>query len=260
METNPTMQWMHHILWKCRASRGSLCSKLLGIGRQQPYWSHEPVMVLLATDQGPSILFSVYTNAESWQRECSGTATLMSSARSALLGCKRWWPAQIAPPRGTRRRRDLCERRQDSARDRSPHGSLRRGASPASSDAKVASLGAPGSMTTAHAYHPPSTPFARCRTRRRASLYRGTNAQLLTIGLRILQLWSVDECSLQLTSSMVDLLLDGHLVGIIFFLECATFSHQAARHKEVTPILLLILPTRPSLISYLVAVDIPSPQ
>jgi hypothetical protein len=130
------------------------------------------------------------------------------------------------------------------------------GASPASSDAKVASLGAPGSMTTAHAYHPPSTPSARCRT----SLDWGTNTQLLTIGLRILQLWSVDKCSLQLTSSMVDLLLDGHLVGIIFFLECAAFSHQAARHKEVTPTLLLILPTRPSLVSYLVAIDIPSHQ
>jgi hypothetical protein len=139
-------------------------------------------------------------------------------------------------------------------------GACGRGASPASSDAKVASLGAPGSMTTAHAYHPPSTPFARCRTRRRTSLDWGTNTQLLTIGLRILQLWSVDECSLQLTSNMVDLLLDGHLVGIIFFLECAAFSHQAARHKEVTPTLLLILPTRPSLISYLVAVDIPSRQ
>jgi hypothetical protein len=212
-------------------------------------------------DQGLSILFSVYTDAESWQQECSGTATPTSSARSAAPWVQTVGAGPDCSPRGARGGGGIYASSGRTARGTGPRtGACGGGASPASSDAKVASLGAPGSTTTAHTYHPPSTPFARCRTRRRASLDRGTNAQLLTIGLRILQLWSVDECSLQLTSSMVDLLLDGHLVGIIFFLECAAFSHQAARHKEVTPILLLILPTRPSLISYLVAVDIPSPQ
>jgi hypothetical protein len=129
--------------------------------------------------------------------------------------------------------------------------------SPASSDVKVASLGALGSTTTAHAYHPPSTPFPRRRTRphgcrSRASSDRGANAQLLAIGLRIFQLWSVDECSLQLTSSVADLLLDRHLVGIIFFLGvqsllssgCSLFDIQRRGetsqdgqhpHNELTP-------------------------